>query len=117
MKLRVDHEPSILAADESAVVRAGQTVEIRCTAKGGNPIPTLTFTRGGQTFGPGPRPFQNTHTFVVSPGDNNAVLGCIAQNQADRRALSKEIRLNVLCEYCACLKKAGFKKCCSNVVL
>ena len=97
MKLRVDNEP-FSRSDEVAVLRAGQSVEIRCTAKGGNPIPSLTFAKNGQSFGPGPRTFQASHSFVATSADNGAVLTCIAQNQADRRASSQAVKLNVLCK-------------------
>jgi hypothetical protein len=59
----------------------------------------LTFTKNGASFGPGPKAYQNTHTFVATTEDNGAVFGCIAQNQADKRADSKTVRLNVLCKY------------------
>ena len=98
LKLRVDDEP-FGRMEELAVLRAGQTVSLRCTSKGGNPVPSLTFTKNGETFGPEPKAYQNTHTFVATPEDNGAVFGCIAQNQADKRADSKTVRLNVLCKY------------------
>jgi len=95
LKLRVDNEP-YGRMEELAVLRAGQTVSLRCTSKGGNPVPSLTFTKNGASFGPGPKAYQNTHTFVTTTEDNGAVFGCIAQNQADGRADSKTVRLNVL---------------------
>ena len=98
LKLRVDNEP-FGRMEELAVLRAGQTVSLRCTSKGGNPVPSLTFTKNGASFGPGPKAYQNTHTFVATTEDNGAVFGCIAQNHADKRADSKTVRLNVLCKY------------------
>ena len=86
-------------SDETAVLRAGQILELRCTAKGGNPIPTLAFTQNGVPFGPDPRPFQNTYTWTITAHDNNAVLACAAQNEADRPAERSKVRLNVLCKY------------------
>ena len=97
LKLRVDNEP-FGRMEELAVLRAGQTVSLRCTSKGGNPVPSLTFTKNGVSFGPGPKAYQNMHTFVATPEDNGAVFGCIAQNQVDS-ADSKTVRLNVLCKY------------------
>ena len=85
--------------EDLAVLRAGQTVSLRCTSKGGNPVPSLTFTKNGETFGPGPKAYQNTHNFVATPEDNGAVFGRIAQNRADWSAESKTVRLNVLCKY------------------
>lgn len=99
LKLRVDNEPLTLGGSaDVAVLRAGHSVELRCTAKGGNPIPSLTFTKNGSSFGPGPKTFHSSHTFVATPHDNGAILGCIAQNAADRRAQSKTVTLNVLCK-------------------
>jgi hypothetical protein len=98
LKLRVDDEP-FGRMEDLAVLRAGQTVSLRCTSKGGNPVPSLTFTKNGETFGPGPKAYQNTHNFVATPEDNGAVFGCIAQNRADWSAESKTVRLNVLCKY------------------
>merc|ERR1719225_2001624 len=95
LKLRVDDEP-FGRMEDLAVLRAGQTVSLRCTSKGGNPVPSLTFTKNGETFGPGPKAYQNTHNFVATPEDNGAVFGCIAQNRADWSAESKTVRLNVL---------------------
>ena len=98
LKVFVDNEPSG-RSDSQLVLRAGQHIELRCTARGGNPIPSLTFTKNGQSFGSRPQAYENTYNYVVTPEDHDAVLGCTAQNQADRRADSPEIKLNVLCEY------------------
>ena len=100
MKVRVDNEPLARSHPSTVVVRAGQTLALRCTARGGNPIPSLTFLKNANSFGPGPKTFQNTHTFVVTPADHDAELRCSAQNQGDRRADSLPIKLNVLCKYC-----------------
>lgn len=114
LKVFVDNEPSG-RSDSQLVLRAGQHIELRCTARGGNPIPSLTFTKNGQSFGSRPQAYENTYNYVVTPEDHDAVLGCTAQNQADRRADSHEIKLNVLCEYiklniaCACFKTYLYK--------
>ena len=99
LKLRVDNDP-LDRGNDLAVLRAGQTVELRCTAQGGNPVPTLTFFKNGLSFGPGPKPFQNKHEFVATEMDNGANLSCSAANTAvDRRVDSQTVRLNVLCKY------------------
>ena len=85
-------------SDSAVVLRAGQSIELICTARGGNPIPSLTFTKNGKSFGSGPKPFQNTYKYIVTPEDHDSILGCSAQNQADRRADSSDVKLNVLCE-------------------
>ncbi len=98
LHVRVDNEPGRPEA-ESEVVRAGQTIQLRCMSRGGNPIPSLTFMRNGRSFGPGPRLFENWHSFRVTIDDNNAIYACTAQNQADRHASSRTVTLNVLCKY------------------
>ena len=105
MTLRVDHENFAHSDDEVIDVRAGQSISLRCTSRGGSPVPTVTFLKNGQSFGPGPNTFQNTHSFVAKPSDNNAVYSCSAQNMVDRRVGSATFRLNVLCKYRAwCLE-------------
>ena len=97
-KVRVDNDP-LDRSNDLAIVRVGQTIQLKCTAQGGNPVPTLTFTKNGQSFGPGPAPFQNSLEFVATAMDNGANLSCSAQNTAvDRRVDSHTVRLNVLCK-------------------
>ena len=97
-KVRVDNDP-LDRSNDVAIVRAGQTIQATCTAQGGNPVPTLTFTKNGQSFGPGPTPFQNTLEFVATAMDNGANLSCSAHNTAvDRRVDSHTVNLNVLCK-------------------
>lgn len=91
--MKVDGEPE--RADP--ILRAGQHVHMRCSARGGNPLPVLTFFRNGQPVeGSTPRPYQNTLTFVAAPKDNGAVYWCRADNQADQPAMTTELKLNVL---------------------
>ena len=103
MKLRVDNDP-LDRGNDLAVLRAGQTVQLRCTAQGGNPVPTLVFYKNGKSFGPGPKAFQNTHEFVATEMDNGANLSCSADNTVgDQRVNSQSVKLNVLCKYCCTL--------------
>ena len=82
--------------DVATVVHAGQSVQLICTARRGNPVPTVTLLKNGQSFGPSPITNQNTHTFVALPEDNNAVYGCFVQNMVDRHASSDTFQLNIL---------------------
>merc|ERR1719187_802876 len=75
-------------------VTAGQTVMLVCSSKGGFPDPLLNFTRNDEAVGSA-REFRNTHTFIASDDDNNAVYKCLAQNELMHRPVVSEIVLNV----------------------
>ena len=96
MNLRVDNEP--FESEKLAVVSVGQMIEMKCTSKGGNPVTSLTLTKNGTSFGPEPRSFLNTHTFMATKNDNGAFLGCKAENENNWHAESWPIELNVLCK-------------------
>ena len=100
VNLRVDNEPFTISKSEKlAVVSAGQMIEMKCTSEGaGNPVTSLTLTKNGTSFGPEPRSFLNTHTFMATKNDNGAFLGCKAENENNWHAESWPIELNVLCK-------------------
>ena len=76
----------------------GQKVELNCKSEGGNPIVSLSFTRNGTKFGPGPcRCLNTTHSFLVTKEDHGAVLGCSAEND-NKMAISQSVELRVLCK-------------------
>ena len=79
-------------------VHAGQTIQLKCSARGGNPVPNLTITKNGQVFGLGPTLFENTLQFVATALDHGANLSCSAQNEAVDRPVEflNAIQLNVL---------------------
>ena len=83
------------AATNEVVV--GSTATIVCDGDEGNPEPTLTLFKNGESLGP-PTTGQNTHTFVPLQEDNTAVLSCNAINAAMSEHLSSEIVLNVKCK-------------------
>ena len=96
----VDNDPLDLSdafGDILIIIHAGQTIHLRCSARGGNPVPNLTITKNGQVFGLGPTLFENTLQFVATALDHGANLSCSAQNEAvDRPVVSHTVQLNVL---------------------
>ena len=89
LNVRLDNVP-LDSMNDLATVHAGQMVQLSCTAKGGNPAPTFTINRNGESF-------ENTLQFVAAAKDNGAKLSCSAHNSAvDRPIDSQTIKLNVL---------------------
>ena len=100
MSLSVDNKP---LDGKLAVVRHGQMIDLKCTSKGGNPVTSLSITKNGTAFGPEPKPFLNSHSFMVTKRDNKAFLGCKSENQNEWHAESWPVELNVLCKFCMTL--------------
>ena len=97
----VDNDPLDLShafGDILIEIHAGQTIQLKCSARGGNPVPNLTITKNGQVFGLGPTLFENTLQFVATALDHGANLSCSAQNEAVDRPVEflNAIQLNVL---------------------
>ena len=90
LSIQVDGE----ASDE---VVAGSSVTVVCDADEGNPEPTLTLFKNGESLGP-PTTGQNTHTFIPLQEDNTGVLSCNAINAAMSEHLTSETVLNVKCK-------------------
>ena len=105
MSLSVDNKP---LDGKLAVVRHGQMIDLKCTSKGGNPVTSLSITKNGTAFGPEPKPFLNSHSFMVTKGDNKAFLGCKSENQNKWHAESWPVELNVLCKFCMTFYFYGF---------
>ena len=92
--MKVDSEPQDLSS-ELVNVLAGQTVELSCSAPGGNPAPTVNIYRHGVSFGLG-----KTVQFVATAIDNGADLNCLAQNPAiDQPLESRTVKFNVLSKF------------------
>ena len=95
-KISIENEPLDRLSD-LATVRAGQQVRLSCSAQGGNPVPTMTLTKNGESFGLGPVAFENTLQFVATALDHGAKLSCSAHNAAiDKPIDSHTVELNVL---------------------
>ena len=92
--MKVDSEPQDLSSDLVNVL-AGQTVELSCSAPGGNPAPTVNIYRNGVSIGLG-----QTVQFVATAIDNGADLNCLAQNPAiDQPLESRTVKFNVLSKF------------------
>ena len=89
-QVSVDNDPQDLWGLVS--VRAGQIVELSCSASGGNPAPTVTIYRNGKSFRQ-----ENKVQFIALSIDDGAELSCSAQNAAvDQPIESRTVKLNVL---------------------
>ena len=86
------------SSDPKVILRAGQSVDLKCSANGGKPKPELSFTKNGEIFGALPKLGQNTYKYIVTKDDHNAILGCIASNTLGENTDNSEVKLNVLCE-------------------
>ena len=104
LTLKVDDSNETIAqqSDTLVEVRAGQSVKLTCTSRGGNPDPTVTILKNGQTFGYGPSTFQTFKKFIATPSENNANFSCLSQNQVEQVHGVGTFKLNVLCKYSAC---------------
>ena len=103
MTLSVDKEP---LNGKLAVVNAGQTIDLKCTSKAGNPLTFVALTKNGNYFGPQPKPLLNSHTFMVTKEDNGAFLGCKSENKNKWHSETWPVELKVLCKL-ACSNTLG----------
>ena len=92
LNLSMDSKP--LPVTKSIVnIKSGHKIELNCNVQGGNPKPVeIIYTKNGQNIGTGSQAF-----IFVTHEDQNAILGCSAQNQYWTTD-SSELRLNILCE-------------------
>ncbi|KAL0273716.1 UNVERIFIED_CONTAM: hypothetical protein PYX00_006332 [Menopon gallinae] len=93
-------EPYIEGYTERETIRRGQTVELICRSRGGNPPAQLIWYKNGEqirmayrTVG---RLSENIYTFTADSSDNKAKYKCEASNVMSREALKAEITLTVL---------------------
>ena len=99
-EVRVDNQ-LYSSSDSKVILRAGQSIDLKCTAKGGNPEPQLTITKkakNGDFFRLGSKIGQNTYKYIVTQDDHDAILGCTAHNTVGENTDISEVKLNVLCE-------------------
>ena len=74
--------PKIGGFTGSQPLKAGYTVNLVCTSAGGNPHPQLVWYRNGVqvdfSWSNNGRESTNTHSFLVTPNDHNALYRCVA---------------------------------------
>jgi hypothetical protein len=95
--------PYIEGYTEEETIRRGQTVELTCKSRGGNPPAQLIWYKNGEqirmayrTAGP---VSENIYTFTADASDNKARYRCEASNIMSKAPLKAEIQLTVFCTY------------------
>ena len=87
---------------ENRILKAGDTIKLRCIARGGNPVARVYWYRDGEeldfSYHSDPALAYNELIFTLKPTDNGALLQCQVSNKVTSTPLVKEIRLKVLCE-------------------
>lgn len=95
--------PYIEGYTEGETIRRGQTVELTCKSRGGNPPAQLIWYKNGEqirmAYRTAGRVSENIYTFTADATDNKARYRCEASNIMSQGPLKTEIQLTVLCEY------------------
>ncbi len=94
--------PEITGYNTGQVVKTGDTLELTCIARGGNPLAQVYWYRNGIgldfSFSSGDNRAENVLAFTVEPTDNDAVYRCEASNLVTPQPLVAEEQLIVQCE-------------------
>ena len=95
-------EPEIVGIIENRVLIAGDTLQLNCRARNGNPVARVYWFRDGEeldfSYHSEPTLAYNELAFTLRPSDNGALLQCKVENKVTPTPLVKEIRLTVLCK-------------------
>lgn len=101
--------PYIEGYTEGETIRRGQTVELVCRSRGGNPPAQLIWYKNGEqirmAYRTAGRMSENVYTFTADASDNKARYKCEASNIMSKAPLKAEIDLTVLCKNT--VKKSG----------
>lgn len=96
--------PYIEGYTEGETIRRGQTVELVCRSRGGNPPAQLIWYKNGaqirMAYRTAGRVSENVYTFTAEPGDNKARFKCEASNVMSKSPLKAEVDMTVLCKWC-----------------
>lgn len=113
--------PYIEGYTEGETIRRGQTVELVCRSRGGNPPAQLIWYKNGEqirmAYRTAGRMSENVYTFTADASDNKARYKCEASNIMSKAPLKAEIDLTVLCKCKTVLKIAKKMKFCVNQFL
>ena len=94
--------PYIEGYTEGETIRRGQTVELTCKSRGGNPAAQLIWYKNGEqirmAYRTAGRVSENIYTFTADATDNKARYRCEASNIMSQAPLKAEIQLTVLCK-------------------
>ncbi|KAI4470791.1 nephrin [Holotrichia oblita] len=92
--------PYIEGYTEGETIRRGQTVELICRSRGGNPPAQLIWYKNGEqirmAYRTAGRISENVYTFTADPSDNKARYKCEASNIMSKAPLKAEIDMTVL---------------------
>ncbi|XP_067629154.1 nephrin isoform X1 [Eurosta solidaginis] len=92
--------PYIEGYTQGEILRRGQTLELVCRSRGGNPPAQLIWYKNGSqirmAYRTAGRLSENIYTFTAEASDNNARFRCEASNVMSQTPLKAEIDINVL---------------------
>ncbi|XP_049851856.1 nephrin isoform X2 [Schistocerca gregaria] len=92
--------PYIEGYTEGEVIRRGQTVELVCRSRGGNPPAQLIWYKNGEqirmAYRTAGRLSENVYSFTADASDNNAHYRCQASNIMSPAPLKADVTLTVL---------------------
>ncbi|XP_017044355.1 nephrin isoform X1 [Drosophila ficusphila] len=92
--------PYIEGYSPGETLRRGQTVELMCRSRGGNPPAQLIWYKNGSqirmAYRTAGRLSENIYTFTAEAGDNKARFRCEASNVMSQNPLKAEVELSVL---------------------
>ncbi|XP_017106061.2 nephrin isoform X7 [Drosophila bipectinata] len=92
--------PYIEGYSPGETLRRGQTVELMCRSRGGNPPAQLIWYKNGSqirmAYRTSGRLSENIYTFTAEAGDNKARFRCEASNVMSQTPLKAEVELSVL---------------------
>lgn len=103
--------PYIEGYTEGETIRRGQTVELVCRSRGGNPPAQLIWYKNGEqirmAYRTAGRMSENVYTFTADASDNKARYKCEASNIMSKAPLKAEIDMTVLCKLKYYIKLIG----------
>nr|XP_036227378.1 nephrin isoform X8 [Bactrocera oleae] len=92
--------PYIEGYTQGEILRRGQTIELVCRSRGGNPPAQLIWYKNGSqirmAYRTAGRLSENIYTFTAEAGDNNARFRCEASNVMSQNPLKADIDITVL---------------------
>ncbi|CAH1107304.1 unnamed protein product [Psylliodes chrysocephalus] len=92
--------PYIEGYVEGETIRRGQTVELVCRCRGGNPPAQLIWYKNGEqirmAYRTAGRLSENVYTFTADASDNKAKYKCEASNVMSKTSLKAEVEMRVL---------------------
>lgn len=95
--------PIIEGFNPRETIRKGQSVELICRSKSGNPPAQLIWYKNGEqvrmSYRTSGRASENVYAFTADASDNKARYRCEASNVMSKSPLKAEIDMTVLCKF------------------